>query len=158
MLAIAGVDRHRHMHGHRLLLPDPVNAIVALFLNRRVPPARQVDDMCRRRQRQPGSGSLGTQNQHVEAAILRQVTLETVDDPLALGNGRVAVDQVDPRQSELLTRQLNEAILHLPVLDKHQRALTARFDPAQDLECRRKAARGRDEVVVLHRGLQCGVN
>ncbi|EDP63200.1 hypothetical protein BAL199_30522 [alpha proteobacterium BAL199] len=70
VFSVSGVDRHRHMNRNRLMLTNSVDAIVALFLDSRIPPARQMDHVSCRSQRQPGPSCLGAQNQQVEPAIL----------------------------------------------------------------------------------------
>ena len=111
-----------------------MDAVVALFLDGGVPPAGQVDDVGRGRQRQPGPGRLGSEDQEVEGRLAREVTLEAVHDRLELRDRRVAGDHVDAGQPERGARELDEPVLHTAMLYEDKRPLAPRGDRAEDVE------------------------
>lgn len=136
------------MNRYRLVLSDPVDAVVALLFDGGVPPTGNVDDVRRRRQRQARAGSTSAEDQDVEGARA-EMLLEAIHRRLALADGRIAVDQVDVAQAEPSLRQLYEAILHGPMLDEDERPFLACADAVEDVECRTQPSGRGDEVGIL---------
>ena len=95
MLTEARMNRHRHMDKDIAPLTNSVNPIVALFLNRWIPPARKVNDMSGCRQRQACPCGFRTKHQQVKPTILMQMSLKPFYNALSLLDGRVTIDQVD---------------------------------------------------------------
>jgi hypothetical protein len=55
-VAIFGMDRDRHVNRDRFILADSIDAVVALILDRGVPPATEVDHMIGRGDREADAG------------------------------------------------------------------------------------------------------
>ena len=63
---ISRVDGHWHVDSDWLGLAEPMNPVVALLLDRWVPPARQVNYVRRGRQCEARAGGLWTEHKKVE--------------------------------------------------------------------------------------------
>jgi hypothetical protein len=57
------------------------------------------------RQRETHASSFGTQHEYVKASVVVEMPLKPIDDCLPLRNGRVAVYEINARQSELRARK-----------------------------------------------------
>ena len=88
-LRVRGENRHWQMDRHRLVLADAVDAVVALVLDGRVPPAAEVDHVARRRDREADARGLRREHQQIESGRPR---LEVVDDALPLPTRRAPID------------------------------------------------------------------
>src|SRR5262249_51529087 len=75
------------MHQDILLLPDSEGPIGGLILDRRVPPAVEMDDMGRRRQVE--ARSTGLEREHEERVLV--ALLKSANQSLALRDGRPAM-------------------------------------------------------------------
>ena len=78
------MNRQREMDRDIALLPNPVDAIVALLLHRRVPPSAEVDDVGRSSESEADAGGARGQDQDVEPAVALQMTLKCRDVGLSV--------------------------------------------------------------------------
>ena len=61
------MHRYRQMDSYRLVLPDAVDAIIALILDRWIPPPTEVDHMIRGGDRQAEACGLWRQDEQAES-------------------------------------------------------------------------------------------
>src|SRR5438552_15477730 len=79
------------VHEHRLVLTDAMHAVGRLLLDRRVPPAVEMDHVVRRRQVQPATPSLDRDDEDRRPFG----GLERAQDVVALPRGQPAVEEPD---------------------------------------------------------------
>src|SRR4051794_22661821 len=79
----------RNVDSYWLGLPNAIDAVVALVLDRRIPPAAEMDHMVCRRDCQAYAGSLGRQHHQPESW---PAVLEPIDDRLPLVAVEIAID------------------------------------------------------------------
>ncbi len=117
------MNSHGNMDAHVSGLSKSMNAVVALFFDGRIPPAREMDHMGRCSKSETGAGCFRPQNKNIESAIFVKMPLESVYDCLTLRNRRFTIDEVNSRKPELGLCELDEAVLHFLVLNEDKCAL-----------------------------------
>ena len=122
------------MNVHRPSLANPMDPIVALLLDGRIPPAREMDHVCRGRKSEPDASRLGPKHQQVEPAIVFEMTLKAIYNRLPLRDRRFAVYEVYAVQFEFSTCELNKTILKKPMLDEYKRSFPTLRNPPQDIK------------------------
>ena len=128
LLDRAGADELADLH--RLALPDPERAVGGLVLDRRVPPAVDVDHVVGRGQVQPGAA--GLQRQHEQRRRRGVVGLEAGDHRVACRLGDAAV-QEQHLAAEPARQVAAQHRAELGVLGEQQRPLAGRQHLVQDL-------------------------
>ena len=149
MFSVFGMNGHRNMNCNRSSLPQSMNTIVTLFLNGGIPPSGEMKYVGCRGQREAYAGGLETKHEDVETTVVIEMPLETVDNSLALRDGRFPVDQINSVQPELSARQFNKSVLDLPMLDKNQASLALRLNAPQDVEGCLDTRRRGDEISIF---------
>ncbi len=121
------MDRHRQVDSHGLFLANAVNAIIALILNRRIPPPAEMDHMIGGSECEADSGRPRRKNEKTKTGRRR---LELVDDLLPLSAGDLAIDHGRPgAKPEQNGGRSGKEALEGAVLDENERLLLLPTDP-----------------------------
>ena len=135
----------RHVYHDVLRLADAVDAIRALILNRRIPPALEMYDMVCGRERQPGACGTSRQDDRVESG---SSVLEFGHYPLTSCGRHGAVDFARHVVETVAgANRTSNNVLHVEVLDEDHNLLATGSDVVKYPEEGRKPPRIRDHRV-----------